>query len=195
MSDGSEKKLYIIAGPNGSGKTTFALEYLPQVAGCTRFINADLIAAGLSPLAPEREILSASRLFLREIEGRIAERESFAFETTLAGRAYLRLIERLQHDDWRVELIYLALPSVEMSKLRVAERVAHGGHNIPLVDIERRFPRSLRHLFNDFSHRVDSCTCFMNDGESPVLVFEQRGSDREIVHDDYYQLLLEEANR
>jgi len=94
-----------------------------------------------------------------------------------------------------VELIYLALSSVEMSKLRVAERVAHGGHNIPVTDIERRFPRSLSHLLNDFSHRVDSCTCFMNDGESPVLVFEQRGSDREIVHDDYYQLLLEEAKR
>jgi predicted ABC-type ATPase len=94
-----------------------------------------------------------------------------------------------------VELIYLALPSVEMSKLRVAERVAHGGHNIPVEDIGRRFPRSLRHLLNDFSHRVNSCTCFMNDGESPVLVFEQCGNDREIVHDNYYQLLLEEAKQ
>ena len=139
--------------------------------------------------------MAASRLFLREIEERIAAREVFAFETTLAGRTYLRLVEQLQRDGWRVELIYLALPSVEMSKLRVAERVAHGGHNIPLADIERRFPRSLRHLLNDFSHRVDSCTCFMNDGESPVLVFEQHGNDREIVHDDYYQLLLEEAKR
>jgi predicted ABC-type ATPase len=195
MSDNSEKKRYIIAGPNGAGKTTFALEYLPQVAGCTRFINADLIAAGLSPLAPERELMAASRLFLRAIEERIAEGQTFAFETTLAGRTYLRLVERLQRDGWRVELIYLALPSAEMSKLRVAERVAHGGHNIPAADIERRFPRSLRHLLNDFSHHVDSCTCFMNDGESPVLVFEQRGSDREIVHEDYYQLLLEEAKR
>ncbi len=165
------------------------------MAGCTYFINADLIAAGLSPLAPERELPAAGRLFLREIEERIAAREDFAFETTLAGRTYLRLVERLQRDGWRVELIYLALPSGEMSKLRVAERVAHGGHNIPLADIERRFPRSLNHLLNDFSHRVDSCTCFMNDGESAVLVFEQRGSDREIMHDDYYQLLLEEAKK
>jgi predicted ABC-type ATPase len=195
MSDTGGNKLYIIAGPNGAGKTTFALEYLPKVAGCTRFINADLIAAGLSPLAPERELLAASRLFLREIDECVTTHEDFAFETTLAGRVYLRLIERLQRDGWRVELIYLALPSVEMSKLRVAERVAHGWHNIPLADIERRFPRSLRHLLNDFSHRVDSCTCFMNDGESPVLVFAQRGSEREIVHDDYYQLLLEEAKR
>jgi len=186
---------WIIAGPNGAGKTTFALEYLPHVAGCTHFINADLIAAGLSPLAPERELLAASRLFLREIEERIAAREDFAFETTLAGRTYLRLVERLRTDGWRVELIYLALPSALMSKLRVAERVTHGGHNIPATDIERRFPRSLRHLLNDFSHRVDSCTCFMNDGESPVLVFEQRGFERDIVHDDFYQLLLEEAKQ
>ena len=94
-----------------------------------------------------------------------------------------------------MELIYLALPSVEMSKLRVAERVAHGGHHIPVADIERRFPRSLRHLLDDFSHYIDSCTCFMNDGESPMLIFEQRASERDIVHDDYYQLLLEEARR
>ncbi|MDX9767047.1 MAG: hypothetical protein RBT51_06890 [Ectothiorhodospiraceae bacterium] len=193
--DITEPTCWIIAGPNGAGKTTFALEYLSQVAGCTHFINADLIAAGLSPLAPDRELLAASRLFLREIEERIATREDFAFETTLAGRTYLRLVERLRADGWRVNLIYLALPSVEMSKLRVAERVAHGGHNIPAADIERRFPRSLCHLLNNFSHRVDSCTCFMNDGESPVLVFEQRDSERDIAHDDDYQLLFDEAKR
>lgn len=82
---------WIIAGPNGAGKTTFALEYLPQVAQCSRFVNADLIAAGLSPLAPERELLAASRLFLGEIEACITQREDFAFETTLAGRSYLKL--------------------------------------------------------------------------------------------------------
>ncbi len=186
---------WIIAGPNGAGKTTFALDYLSRVAGHARFINADLIAAGLSPLAPERGLFAASRLFMREIERRIAAREDFAFETTLAGRANLRLVKRLQADGWRIELIYLALPSVEMSRLRVAERVAHGGHGIPATDIARRFPRSLRHLPGEFSHRVDHCTCFMNEGESPALLFEQHGNVRNIVHDDDYQLLLEEANR
>jgi predicted ABC-type ATPase len=180
---------WIIAGPNGAGKTTFAMEYLPKVAGCTHFINADLIAAGLSPLAPERELIAASRIFLHEIEERIEQRDDFAFETTLAGRTYLRLIERLQRDGWQVELVYLALSSVEMSKLRVAERVAHGGHNIPIRDIERRFPRSLHNLLNDFSHRVDRCICFMNDGEIPVLVFEQDSETRDILHEDYYQTL------
>lgn len=184
---------WIIAGPNGAGKTTFALEYLPQVAQCSRFVNADLIAAGLSPLAPERELLAASRLFLREIETCIAQREDFSLEITLAGRSYLKLIRRLRADGWRVELIYLALPSMEMSKLRVAERVAHGGHNIPVADIERRFARSLDNLLNTFSAQVDACRCFMNSDATPELVFEQQGEVRSVVHTEYYQHLLKEA--
>ena len=184
---------WIIAGPNGAGKTTFALEYLPQVARCSRFVNADLIAAGLSPLAPERELLAASRLFLSEIEACIAQREDFAFETTLAGRTYLRLVRRLRAEGWRVELIYLPLPSMEMSKLRVAERVAHGGHNIPSADIERRFPRSLANLLDVFSPQVDACRCFMNAGLTPELVFEQGGELRNIVHSAHYRHLQEEA--
>ena len=184
---------WIIAGPNGAGKTTFALEYLPQVAQCSRFVNADLIAAGLSPLAPERELLAASRLFLGEIEACITKREDFAFETTLAGRSYLKLVRRLQTAGWRVELIYLALPSMEMSKLRVAERVAHGGHSIPVADIERRFARSLGNLLNSFSTQVDACRCFMNSDASPELVFEQQGEVRNVVHMPYYQHLLKEA--
>lgn len=184
---------WIIAGPNGAGKTTFALEYLPQVAQCSRFVNADLIAAGLSPLAPERELLAASRLFLGEIEACIAKREDFAFETTLAGRSYLKLVRRLQTAGWRVELIYLALPSMEMSKLRVAERVAHGGHSIPVADIERRFARSLGNLLNSFSTQVDACRCFMNSDASPELVFEQQGELRNVLHMPYYQHLLKEA--
>ena len=184
---------WIIAGPNGAGKTTFALEYLPQVAQCLRFVNADLIAAGLSPLAPERELLAASRLFLREIETCIAQREDFAFETTLAGRSYLKLIRRLRADGWRVELIYLALPSMELSKLRVAERVAHGGHNIPAADIERRFARSLGNLLNAFSAQVDACRCFMNSDATPELVFEQQAKVRTILHTGHYQHLQQEA--
>ena len=186
---------WIIAGPNGAGKTTFALEYLPRVAGCSHFINADLIAAGIAPLAPERGMVAASRVFLRELEARIAARENFAFETTLAGRTHLRLVERLRQEGWRLELLYLALPSVEMSILRVAERVAHGGHSIPLADIERRFPRSLSHLLDEFSHRVDRCVCFMNDGANPVVVFEQHLEVRDVVHADYYQRLIEEARK
>ena len=185
---------WIIAGPNGAGKTTFAMEYLPQVAGCRNFINADLIAAGLSPLEPGRELAAASRLLLGEIEKCIARREGFSFETTLSGRGYLRLIRRLQREGWRVELIYLALPNAEMSRLRVAERVRHGGHNVPAEVIARRFPRSLRNLFQDYAKQVDRTRCFMNSGESPILVFEQKGSERIILDHVLYDQLLQEAN-
>jgi predicted ABC-type ATPase len=163
----------LFAGPNGAGKTTFAQEYLPKVALCRHFINADLIAAGLSPLAPEQQLLAASRLFLHEIEERIAAGQDFAFEATLAGRSYLKLIHRLQASGWRVELIYLALPSAEMSRLRVAERVVHGGHDIPADDIARRFPRSLHNLFQLLSPLVDQTFCFMNNDSVPELVFQQ----------------------
>jgi len=184
---------WIIAGPNGAGKTTFALEYLPKVAGCTNFINADLIAAGLSPLAPERELVAASRLLLQEIESCIDDQEDFAFETTLAGRGYLQLIERLQSEGWRVELIYLALPSVEMSRLRVAERVAHGGHNIPAKDIARRFPRSLKNLLIEYSSLANRTRCFMNSSDVPVLIYERQDGSRIIHHEDFFQLIVKEA--
>ncbi|WP_394753858.1 zeta toxin family protein [Crenothrix sp.] len=184
---------WIIAGPNGAGKTTFAMEYLPTVAGCRRFINADLIAAGLSPLAPEQHLLAASRLFLHEIEDCIAARQDFAFETTLAGRSYIKLIKRLQATGWRVELIYLALPSAEMSRLRVAERVAHGGHNIPEADLIRRFPRSLHNLLNVFAPKVDQVRCFMNSGAKPELVFQQASVVRTVLHPDFFLLLQRET--
>jgi predicted ABC-type ATPase len=184
---------WIIAGPNGAGKTTFALEYLPTVAHCRRFINADLIAAGLSPLAPEQQLLAASRLFLREIEGCITTRQDFAFETTLAGRSYLKLIRRLQTDGWRVELIYLALPSAEISRLRVAERVAHGGHNIPEDDIIRRFPRSLHNLFQLFAPLVDQTRCFINSGAQPELVFRQIQTQQIIFKTELFEQLQKAA--
>lgn len=184
---------WIVAGPNGAGKTTFALHYLPQVAKCARFINADLIAAGLSPLAPERELLAASRIFLREIEDAIEEGEDFAFETTLSGRGYLSLVQRLLDTGWRVELVYLALPSAEMSRLRVAERVSHGGHNIPLKDIQRRFPRSLHNLLTLYAPCVSRARCFMNAGGTPEPVFEQMGSQRYILDDRHFNALVKEA--
>jgi predicted ABC-type ATPase len=184
---------WIVAGPNGAGKTTFALEYLPTVANCRRFINADLIAAGLSPLAPELHLTAASRLFLKEIEQCIGDRQDFAFETTLAGRGYYKLVDRLQNSGWRVELIYLALPSVELSRLRVAERVAHGGHDIAVADVLRRFPRSLYNLLHLFAPQVDQTRCFMNSSQIPELIFQQNGTTRRIVHPDYFSLLQQEA--
>ena len=120
-------KIVIIAGPNGAGKTTFAREYLPREADCVDFINADLIAAGLSPFQPEIAAFRAGRLMLEEIAKRVAQHKSFAFETTLSGRAYARDILAWQGLGYHVKLIFLSLPQVEMAIARVASRVAQGG--------------------------------------------------------------------
>lgn len=180
---------WIIAGPNGAGKTTFAMEYLPEIAEGLRFINADHIAAGLSPLNPSAELARASRLFLREIKKAVSVHKDFAFETTLSGRSYLKLVRELKQTGWEVELIYLALPDVELSKRRVAERVAHGGHDIPEEDMERRFPKSLHNLLHVFAHEVTHTHCYLNVGEAPVSVFEQQGEDRLIYNQPVFNLL------
>jgi len=91
-------------------------------------------------------------------------------------------------------LIYLALPDIEMSKSRVAERVLHGGHNIPIKDIERRYPKSLSNLLNLFSPIVDRCYCYMNESKQPILIFQQNGESRKVYNKDYYQLLLGRAS-
>lgn len=189
MNENRPPTCWIIAGPNGAGKTTFALQYLPKVAGCRSFVNADLIAAGMSPLAPERERVAASRIFLGEIERHVQARGDFGFETTLAGRGYLRLIRRLKATGWRVELIYLALPNVDMAKLRVAERVRHGGHDIPVEDIERRFSRSLENLLGGYAEAVDRTVCFLNSSEAPEVVFIQQGGQRNVREPVMMQLL------
>jgi predicted ABC-type ATPase len=193
MSAERQPVCWIIAGPNGAGKTTFALKYLPEAANCRRFVNADLIAAGMSPLAPERERIATARIYLAEIERHVRARRDFGFETTLSGQGYLRLIARLKSAGWRVELIYLALPNVEMSRLRVAERVAHGGHDIPADAIERRFARSLRNLFLRYAPAVDRTRCYINSGTAPIPVFAQRAGERRIIDRDMVAHLEREA--
>ena len=188
----SQPTCWIIAGPNGAGKTTFALETLPGLA-CRSFVNADLIAAGLSPLAPERELAAASRLFLREIAGMIAKRESFGFETTWSGLTHLRRARQLIAAGWRVELIYLALPDVGMSISRVAERVAHGGHSVPEAVIRRRFPRSLRNLLYHYGEAVTTTRCFMNTNQRPEMVYIQTGTEREVINRGLFDHLVNEA--
>ena len=116
----------------------------------------------------------------------IAARQDFAFETTLSGRSYLKLVERLQTTGWQVELIYLALPSAEMSRLRVAERVSHGGHHIAEADLIRRFPRSLHNLLNEFAPKVNQVRCFMNNDDKPVLIFQQTGVVRSVLQPDFF---------
>ena len=181
----------IIAGPNGAGKTTFALTYLPESIRCLNFVNADLIAMGLSPLSPEREWLAASRLFLREIRQYIDRRESFAFEATLAGKTYVRLIRNLLAVGWRMCLVYLWLPSVEMAIERVAERVAHGGHDIPRDVIIRRYSRSLVNLLEHYAPLCSSTMCLDNSGPAPEVIFVQDEGGRVVESQELFSVLCQ----
>ncbi|MFZ4622881.1 MAG: zeta toxin family protein [Rhodoferax sp.] len=166
----TQPKIIIIAGPNGAGKTTFAREFLPQEAGCPVFVNADLIAAGLSPFAPERAAIQAGRLTLEAIAQHIARRESFAFETTLSGKAYARQIPQWRQRGYRVELFFLSLPSADMAVQRVAERVRQGGHDIPEATIRRRFDAGLRLFFEVYRPLVDPWVLYDNSGDEPLLI-------------------------
>lgn len=170
MSSATPPRIYILAGPNGAGKTTFAREYLTHEANCPTFINADLIADGLSPFAPERAALRAGRIMLELIADSVRRRESFAFETTLAGRNYARSIPSWRAAGYFVTLIFLSLPSADMAVARVAERVRQGGHGIPEETIRRRFEAGLRNLQHVYMPIVDAWILYDSAGEQPVIM-------------------------
>ena len=149
------RQIIVIAGPNGAGKTTFAREYLLNEANCPDFINVDLIAAGLSPFDPDRAVIQAGRLMLSEIERRVRKGQSFAFETTLSGQGYARIIPEWRRAGYRVRLIFLSLPSAEMAVARVAMRVAQGGHNVASAVVRRRFDSGLRNFHHIYKGLVD----------------------------------------
>jgi len=161
------KKIVIIAGPNGAGKTTFAREFLPREADCPDFINVDLIAAGLSPFDPDRAALRAGRLMLQEIKRRVEAGESFAFETTLAGHNYARLIPRWRAAGYHVKLVFLSLRSANLAVARVLTRAAQGGHSIPEEVIRRRFDAGLRNFKEIYRDLVDSWVRYDNSGPIP----------------------------
>jgi len=142
------KKIIIIAGPNGAGKTTFAKSFLPKEAHTFRFINADLIAAGLAPFNPESISFKAARLMLEELDEYTKAGESFSFETTLSGNHYLQRIQAWKDLGYIVKLWFIKLSSPELAISRVAERVAQGGHNIPEEVIRRRYSAGLQNLSN-----------------------------------------------
>ena len=165
-----KQRIIIIAGPNGAGKTTFAREYLLKEAHCPDFINVDLIAAGLSPFDPPRAAIQAGRLMLSEIHRRVRKRESFAFETTLSGHVYARMIPEWRRASYKVKLIFLGLPTVEMAIARVATRVAQGGHNVSSAVVRRRFDAGLRNFQEVYIHLVDLWEWYDNSGNTPRLI-------------------------
>ena len=164
------KKIIIIAGPNGAGKTTFARDFLPVEAKTLRFINADLIAAGLAPFNPESAAFKAGRLMLEEIDECVDAGHSFAFETTLSGMAYLKKIALWQAHGYQVKLWFLSLPNEDIAVSRVARRVLQGGHNIPEDVIRRHFKSGLDNFHKRYSKVVNSWALFDSYHRPPKLI-------------------------
>ena len=164
------RRIIIIAGPNGAGKTTFAREYLPNEADCPNFINADLIAAGLSPFNPETAAVQAGRLMLGEMRRYLDRGDSFAFETTLSGKSYARNIPIWQAAGYRVELVFIRLRSARLAVARVKERVAQGGHRIPASVIRRRFRLGWRNFTESYRLLVNQWRLYDNSGSHTVLI-------------------------
>jgi len=160
----------VIAGPNGAGKTTFAREFLPKDADVLHFVNADLIASGLSPLRPELAALAAGRLVLKELDRLARARLNFAFESTLSGLTYVGRLKKWRAAGYRIEIIYLRLSSARLALRRIAARVKQGGHNVPRADVIRRFDRSWKHFQNIYSLLADTWTVYDNSHDKPRLL-------------------------
>lgn len=160
----------LIAGPNGAGKTTFAREFLPLEPDTPRFLNADLIAAGLSPFDPDRAALRAGRLLLTMVDEAVERCESFAVETTLSGVGYARAIPVWKAAGFRVVVVFLRLPSAEMAISRVAERVRQGGHDIPEPVVRRRFEAGWRNFVDVYRPLADRWEVYDNSGSAPVPI-------------------------
>ncbi len=162
--------LYIIAGPNGAGKTTFAKEFLPRYAQCGHFINADLIAFGLAPFAPSSVQIKAGKLLLEQIQIFIKQKKDFAFESTLSGKAYVRLIKQAKQKGYKVTIFYLSMPNDQLAFQRIKQRVKEGGHDVPLADIKRRFKRSYVNFNAVYKGLCDGWFLFDNSGIEPVEI-------------------------
>lgn len=183
---------YVIAGPNGAGKTTFAMWYLPRVAHCVEFVNADSIARGISPLNEAAVQMEAGRLFLKRLSELRGRGVSVAFETTLSGRAHVRVLRGFREAGYRIDLNYLWIPSAEFSAVRVASRVANGGHDIPAEAIARRYVKSVANLRHLYLPLADYAAVWDNASELPRRVYE-RDENGEAVLDEVIWTKIKEC--
>ena len=181
------RNVYIIAGPNGSGKTTFAREFLPGYAHCPNFVNADLIAQGLSPFLPAAAAIKSGRLVLEEIRGFARKQADFGFETTLSGKSYVNLLKALKAQGYKMHLFFLWVPGPDLAVARIRDRVAEGGHNVPIQDVKRRFNRSISNFFRLYEPLLDSWMFFNNAGSVPILIAKRKNGQAEIIDRELFQ--------
>lgn len=187
--------LYIIAGCNGAGKTTASYTVLPELLNCNEFVNADNIAAGLSPFNPESVAFEAGRIMLQRIEDLLNRGVDFAFETTLSTRSYVSLVKRAQQKGYEVTLLFFWLSSPEMAMERVAKRVSKGGHNIPADVIERRYYRGIRNLVSLYIPLCDKWLIANNTDLGPVFVAQSADELKtNIITPDIWETILSQAN-
>lgn len=181
MSSIATPEIFVLSGPNGAGKSTTAMVLVPESLGIQEFVNADLIAKGLSPFAPASSAIEAGKLMLKRIRDLRTQRKSFAFETTLASRFYLRFLPEAQHAGFLVHIIYIWLSSVELALSRVALRVRQGGHDVPADVVERRYMRGLRNFFDSYQPLADTWTLCDNSGDELVIVARGEMGHSELV--------------
>lgn len=185
--------LYIIAGCNGAGKTTASFTVLPEVLKCYEFVNADSIAAGLSPLNPESVSFEAGRIMLNRIGQLLDEGKDFAFETTLATRSYVSLIREAKAKGYRITLLYFWLNSPAMAINRVAKRVSQGGHNIPADVITRRYYRGLKNLITLYCNISNKWMVIDNMNSIPKLIAESNGNEVYVVNKDIWEYIIRQS--
>jgi len=185
-----KKNVYIIAGPNGSGKTTFARLFLPEYVNCPNFVNADLIALGLSPFEPRSAAIKAGKLVLGQIHEFSERGLDFAFETTLSGTSYVRLLQELKARGYSVHLFYLWIPSPDLAIQRIKERVREGGHDVPSEDVKRRFTRGINNFFKIYEPILDSWMMFDNSREKPVLIAKRKNGTKQVIDQNLFNVAL-----
>ncbi len=185
-------RLYIIAGPNGAGKTTFAKKFLPRYAKCYNFVNADLIALGLSPFSPSVASIKAGRLLLGQIKEFIESGSDFAFETTFAGRSYISLIEAVKRKGYTVTVFFLWIPDVKLARERIKQRVKDGGHDVPFEDVKRRFERSRLNFLKFYGPLCDSWLLFDNSSAKPVEISHKTQKGIRIMDREFYRHFMGE---